>query len=132
MNARVFSSVAEVLRLAPQLDGKVVCVRGILKQVRFNDHDHLRISAPEMISVEEKRKQADEVDAVTIIDWSAETGFDEGLSKPDSFAKIQTVTSKETSATKVTLNDATLRVGIMYKRRFLKGPEIYRGEPPET
>lgn len=114
-------SVSELSRQAPQLDGKVVCIRGVLRQASLGGGSKSRVVAPEMISTEQLKAGVKEPDTVGVIDWDAETGFSPDFYRPDSFSPIEQPSERQgRTPANVTLVDITARVGVMYKRHFLE------------
>jgi hypothetical protein len=82
-NCKEVLAVDAAIKNSRSLNGKVICVRGILRPI--SDSKGTGVMVHELISAE--RASAGQ-NAIGVMDWSVESGIDAQLYKPGSFRRL--------------------------------------------
>lgn len=119
-SCRQVLSVREVVRNARQLDGEVVCVRGIIVQQEITDRRAVTALAPEMMQLVDGNTASRQRATVGLIDWDRETGVDGRSYRPETFARLEQLVGTGAQPNGPRSVDATVRGAVMHKRRLLE------------
>ena len=113
-------TVPEVTKNASQLEGKIVCIRGMLVETLIPEWNSTLVS--EMVPLPTKRRESSSM-KLGLVEWSSETGIREEYYKPDSFAKFpQTSPASEPPRPL----DVIVRAAVAYKKNlFGRLPPIF-------
>ncbi len=120
-------SVEKLAQTARQLDGKVVCARGVIRPSHIAGLDGAMIQ--ELLPLSEwKRNHVAPEKTAGLIDWSAELGGEPSLYKPESWETLDRFTEQRSAGSRCPI-DVTLRAVVAYKKD-LSG-KIAERVPPE-
>jgi hypothetical protein len=117
--AHVFT-IPEVTKNASQLQGKVVCLRGMFVKTLTPEWNSTIVS--EMVPLPIKRRESNSM-KVGLVEWSPETGIREEYYKPDSFA-ILPQTSPASQPPRPL--DVIIRAAVAYKK------DLFASLPPNV
>jgi hypothetical protein len=106
-------SVAQVVRNASKLDGRVVCIRGMLVPSVIPDPSGVLIE--QMVPLPGQRTTAPQAEKLGLMDWSPGMGIGEENYKPESF-DLPALAALAKNPGKRYPVDVTVRAAVMYKR----------------
>ncbi len=116
---------SQVLKDGRALDGKVVCVRGILRPVVVPQWESASL-VYELLPIR-REKSAKAGRALGMIEWSPDLGIEEGLYKPESFGILDRAKPGPGSGAPL---DVTIRASVEYmKNLFAKLPPVIPDDP---
>lgn len=118
---------SQVLNDGRALDGKVVCVRGMLLPVVVPQWESTSLIYELLPRRREKSARAGR--ALGMIEWSPEMGIEESLYKPDSFGILDRAKPGAGSSAPV---DVTIRAMVEYKKNLFARLPPAIPESPQT
>jgi len=121
-------ALAEVVRNASTLDGRLVCVRALLRPLPMQDRSSPSLFVYEAVSVSRKDGSAP-ADRVGLVDWGKDLEIDESLYKPESERRLEEMASRCPAIPKGQVSfDAEFRAVVEYKKGLTA--RAYAALPP--